>query len=235
MQAEDPYPLWVLGPDRYKKIGSYYREKLGSKATLTLDINVVDEGRDNPYPTPVQTGLELMELIREAAMNSDRVCIYADNTPYSYDYKYSPYALGSVAGLKKVKEGEYVSESPKSFILETEVLWPKVTINGKLWPLAGNGSVIVPAGKNEIKIENGSQEAFYITSLSCEVKSAQRAGSIVEVSYKENRNVYISLSKKPASILLNGKKGDFPEFINSRTGGYTYRFPGGENKIIFGQ
>jgi hypothetical protein len=237
MQAEDPYPLWVMGPDRYKKIGSFYREKLGAGATLTLDINVVDEGRDDPYPTPVQTGLELMELIREAALNSDRVCIYADNTPYPYDYEYSPYALASAAMLKKTKENEYVSESPKSFILETEVLRPEVTINGKPWPLINNRSVIVPAGKNEIKTGKSAEgkETLYVTSLSCEVESAQRMGSMVEVSYKENRNVYISLSKKPASILLNGKEGDFPEFINSVTGEYTYRFPGGKNKITFGQ
>lgn len=238
MQAEDPYPLWVMGPDRYKKIGSYYREKLGAGATLTLDINVVDEGRDDPYPTPVQTGLELLELIREAALNSDRVCIYADNTPHSYDYKYSPYALGSASSLKKTKENEYVSESARTFIFETEVSWPEAIINGKEWPLADNKSVIVPAGKNEIKIKGSSsdgKEKLYITSLSCEVKNAQRMGSMVEVTYRENRNVYISLNKKPGGIRINGKKEDVPEFINSLTGEYTYRFPSGENKITFGQ
>lgn len=236
MQAEDPYPLWVMGPDRYKKIGSYYREKLGAGATLTLDINVVDEGRDDPYPTPVQTGLELLELIREAALNSDRVCIYADNTPYSYDYRYSPYALGSTAELKKVKENEYLSESPRAFVFETEVLWPDVEVNGKAWPIINSRSVIVPAGRNEIKLPGGStggKEKLYVTSLSCEIKSAQRTGQTVDITYKESRNVYISLNKKPGSILVNGEKEDTSEFFNSLTGEYTYRFPSGENKISF--
>lgn len=238
MQAEDPYPLWVMGPDRYKKIGSYYREKLGPKATLTLDINVVDEGRDDPYPTKVQTGLELLELIREASMNSDRVCIYADNTPYPYDYSYTPYALASEAGIRKTQENVYLSESPKAFIFETELSWPEVMINGNLWPVINNNSVTVPSGKNEIKVlgADTTKNKLFITYAGCEIKSAKRPdGHSVEISYSEKRNVYISLNKKPGSIYLNGQKSDFTVYFNSFSGEYTYRLPWGENRITFGE
>ncbi|MCU7495620.1 MAG: hypothetical protein HF311_09150 [Ignavibacteria bacterium] len=236
MQAEDPYPLWVLGPDRYKKIGNFYRSKLGPRATLTLDINVVDEGRDDPYPTAVQTGLELLELIREASMHADRVCIYADNTPYPYDYKYTPYALASASAVKKVNVDEYVTESPRSFIFEADTSWPEVTLNGKAWPLVNMRSFIVPAGKNTIKLSGaGNKEKLFITSLSCEVKNAERTGKRLEVSYKENRNVYISLNKKPGGIWVNGEEKDVTEYFNPATGEYTFRCPSGENKIIFEQ
>lgn len=235
MQAEDPYPLWVLGPDRYEKIGKYYRKMLGKEAVLTLDINVVDEGRENPFPTPVQTGLEFLELIAEAQMHSDRVCIYAVNTPYEYDFLKAPYALGTGINFLKKDADTYLSEASKMFIFESEVSWPEVRLNGKEWPCVCEKSVLLPQGRNEIRIgrSQNNRDMMFVTGMSGEIGDCTRMDGSIVLSYNENRNVLISLNKKPSAVYLNGEAKELPVYYNAVSGYYTFRCPGGENKVAF--
>ncbi|MEI7811022.1 MAG: hypothetical protein WCJ01_01215 [Ignavibacteria bacterium] len=236
MQAEDPYPLWVLGPDRYAKIGSEYRRMLGSEPVLTVDINIVSEGRDNPYPTSVQTGLEFTQLLSCASLNADRVCVYAVNTVHPSDYKFAPYSLAVMCKVNRLSETEFTSESPVTFVLESEKHVSAVRINGKKWACFTGQSVIVPKGSNKIEIIHDSTDdkpEFRITDISCDIQSCDYSGRNITLAYYERRGVYVTLNKKPLRALLNGKETELPVYDNLNTGEYIISCPKGRNTIEF--
>jgi hypothetical protein len=236
LQAEDPSSLWALGPDRYKKIGRVYRKLLGPGTTFTMDINVVAEGRDQIYPTKMQTGLEFLELLSEASRYSDRVCIYAVHTPHVYDYRYAPYALATMALVTEAAEDEFLTNSPKTFILETETAAKDVFINGKPWPCRRKNGIIIPPGRNLVKIQtsktNHSKELF-ITGISCEIEECMRVGRDIELKYDERRNVFVTLNRRPRTIHVNDNEVSLQLFYNSVTSEFSVKCPIGQNRIRF--
>jgi hypothetical protein len=237
MQAEDPYPLWVLGPERYKKIGNTYRGLLGKDPTLTIDINIVDEGRDNPYPTSVQTGLEFTELLSVASQYADRVCIYAVSTPYEYDFKYAPYALSSGCSVVKTSSGEFKTHSKRSFIMELDSAFSEIFINNKPWRCYNGNSVILPSGDNLLKVVYGKEttttDKLIMKDISCDIESFKDKGKAIEISYRERRNVYVTLNKKPLKIFSNNEEIKPEVILNQDSGNYVVCCPEGNNTLTF--
>lgn len=237
MQAEDPYPLWVLGPDRYKKIGKVYRKLLGNKPILTIDINIVSEGRDDPFPTDVQTGLEFTELLNVASQSADRVCIYAVSTPLKYDYKYAPYALASDCSIRSLSGKEISTSSYKSFWIELDSAISEVFMNGKTWKCVTEKSILVPAGRNSIKFiyGNSNSQSVFIREISCELSSYEMKNNLIELSYNENRNVYVTLNRFPRKIILNGKDIVPKCYYNQMKNNYILLLPAGSNSICLSE
>ncbi len=236
LQAEDPSSLWALGPDRYKKIGRLYRKLLGPGTTFTIDINVVAEGRDQIYPTKMQTGLEFLELLSEASRYSDRVCIYAVHTPYAYDYSYAPYALATMAVVTEAAEDEFLTNSPKTFILETETASKDVFINGRPWPCRRKNGIIIPPGRNSVKIQTSKtnhSKKLSITGISCEIEECMRVGRDIDLKYDERRNVFVTLNRRPCTIYVNDNEVSLQLFYNSFTDEFTVQCPIGQNRIRF--
>ncbi len=76
---EDPATLWNLGPERYSKLAEKYRELTPDRSSIAMDINVVERYQD-VYPTKKQTGVELFELVHQAAASFAHVALYFENS-----------------------------------------------------------------------------------------------------------------------------------------------------------
>ncbi|MBV9405757.1 MAG: hypothetical protein JO211_10465, partial [Acidobacteriaceae bacterium] len=87
--VEDPATLWNLGPERYSKLAQKYRELTPDRSHIAIDINVVERYQE-VYPTKKQTGVELLELVHEAAASFSHVALYFENSLEKQDLNLLP-------------------------------------------------------------------------------------------------------------------------------------------------
>lgn len=102
--VEDPATLWSLGPDRYAKLGEKYSELTKDRKDIAVDINVVDRYQD-VYPTKKQTGVELYELVHQAAVSFSKVALYFENSLEKQDLALLPSAA-TTAHVEREANGE---------------------------------------------------------------------------------------------------------------------------------
>ena len=76
---EDPATIWNLGPQRYPQIAARYAPLTPAQEKLAIDVNVVERYQD-VYPTKLQTGAELFELVHTASSAFPRVALYFENS-----------------------------------------------------------------------------------------------------------------------------------------------------------
>ena len=123
--VEDPATLWALGPERYRKLAEKYAELTPDRDHIAVDINVVERYQD-VYPTKKQTGLELAELVHEAAFSFSRVALYFESSLENVDLPLLPSA--AAAALVKqtsVDELEVIRSLPRGFRGEAQSCgWP---------------------------------------------------------------------------------------------------------------
>ena len=128
--VEDPATLWALGPERYARLADKYQQIAADRERLAVDINVVERYQD-VYPTKKQTGVELLELVHQAAVSFGRVAVYFENSLEKQDLSLLPAAATSA----QVEESG-VDEMNVDARALTRVAWQgPVEIDGKIWPV----------------------------------------------------------------------------------------------------
>ncbi len=164
--VEDPATLWSLGPERYSKLAQKYRELAPNDNHIAVDINVVERYQD-VYPTKKQTGIELFELVHQAAASFGRVALYFENSLEKQDLALLPVAA-TTATEKAVAPDQVSTDAPEP----TRVAWSgPVEVDGKLWPLQGSGFVLTPAGKHLLTAAT-AKPAIAISDFNGDVRSA---------------------------------------------------------------
>src|SRR5207248_1995982 len=115
--VEDPATLWNLGPERYSKLAEKYRELTPDRRQIAVDINVVERYQD-VYPTKKQTGIELLELVHEAASSFANVALYFENSLENQDLSLLPAAATTATAIStSADEIELAASEP------TRVAW----------------------------------------------------------------------------------------------------------------
>lgn len=232
LQVEDPFILWLLGPDRYAKLGSIYRKYMAEDKRINVDINVVNR-MNHIYPHTKQTGMEFLMLLSEAARSFNGVCVYSLNSVNEFDYTYSPYAVAAGIRIEKLKENTYRTFSENSFTFCRDIEQKSVYVNNRLWPCINSEGIIVPAGYNTIAVREEADD-FYdvmkIINVNGNIKDCYYRGTDIVLKYNDNRNVYVTLNKRPYKVLLDGKEEKVKIYAGEeRT---TVKLPRGENEVI---
>ncbi|MBV9764001.1 MAG: hypothetical protein JOZ48_04070 [Acidobacteriaceae bacterium] len=196
--VEDPATLWDLGPERYSKIAQKYRELTPDRRQIAVDINVVERYQD-VYPTKKQTGVELLELIHEAAASFARVALYFENSIEKEDLSLLPAAATT---------GEVVEQSADELQVDapevTRVAWQgPVELDGNLWPVQNSRTVLMPAGKHTLRT-GMSKSAITISDFNGELRSALASGNRVDVSYTSRSRAVAMLGSPVSSIEVDG-------------------------------
>ena len=107
---EDPATVWHLGASRYREIAQRYAALTPKRERLAIDLNIV-ERYQNVYPTRQQTGIELFQLVHQAASSFDRVALYFENSLLAPDLALLPSAAAAVTRVERIGE-KLVVESP---------------------------------------------------------------------------------------------------------------------------
>lgn len=196
--VEDPATLWDLGPERYSKLAQKYHELAPNDNQIAVDINVVERYQD-VYPTKKQTGVELLELVHQAAASFGRVALYFENSLEKQDLALLPVAA-TTATEKTIAPDQLATNAPEP----TRVAWSgPVDVDGKLWPLQSSGFVLAPAGKHVLSAATG-KPAIAISDFNGNVRSALAAGSQVEVAYESRSRAVATLDGPVSKIEVDG-------------------------------
>lgn len=233
LQVEDPFILWILGPERYAKLGDIYRKNMSADRKINIDINVV-ERMDHIYPHAKQTGLEFLMLLSEATRNFNDVCVYSLNSVNEFDYRYSPYALASDVKIKRIAQDTYRTYSKKPFVFCKNTDSVIAYVNNKLWPCRNERGIIIPSGYNTVLLEDavaGLYDMMKIIEINGDIDDCYYRGADIVLKYNDSRGVYVTLDRLPTKILVDGKEEILVKY--DKKDKVTIICPKGEKEVIF--
>ncbi len=196
--VEDPATLWNLGPDRYAKLAQKYRELAPAARDIAVDINIVERYQD-VYPTKKQTGVELLELVHQAAVSFRQVALYFENSIERQDLALLPVA----ATTAKV-----VQEAPDEVLVEalrpTRVAWQgPAEIDGRLWPVGDGNWLLVPSGRHQITPAVKPAD-IGLRDFNGEIRSAVSSLGRTEIAYASRTRAIAVLAKPVPWIEVDG-------------------------------
>ena len=216
---EDPATIWSLGPQRYPQIAARYRPLTPRQDKLAIDINVVDRLLD-VYPTKQQTGVELFQLVHQAALSFPRVMLYFENSILPADL---PLLASAGSAVDRVEQAgsKLTIQSRRS----VGVGWQgPALVDGKLWPVTDGSVVWVPAGTHTIE-PSPDLSPLRITSFNGELKSATATASRLEFAYRSDSRALATLDRTPARIEIDGT--ELPALQSQESGqAAPYQFAG---------
>ncbi len=196
--VEDPATLWSLGPERYSKLAKQYRELTPDHGEIAVDINVVERYQD-VYPTKKQTGVELFELVHEAAASFSRVALYFENSLEKQDLSLLP-AAATTATVNVDKAGvmNFTAAEP------TRIAWQGAAqMDGKLWPLQDSRALLAPAGKHTFEA-SAVKPAVSIADFNGEIRSAVAQNDRADLAYTSRSRALAVFGSSVSSVELDG-------------------------------
>jgi hypothetical protein len=221
--VEDPATMWSLGPERYSKLAGQYRTLTPDSANLAVDINVVERYQD-VYPTKKQTGVELFELVHEAAISFAHVALYFENSLEKQDLALLPAAANTASA--KSEDGILTLDA----LEPTRVDWQgPVDMDGKLWPLQNTRALLAPAGKHRFAASS-SQPGVSIADFNGDIRSAVSASDHADLFYKSKSRAIALLGSPVSRVEVDGApflEANFGERLSSVV------LPAGEHKATF--
>jgi hypothetical protein len=196
--VEDPATVWDLGASRYAKLAAKYRELTPDQSHLGIDINIVERYQD-VYPTKKQTGVELFELVHQAASSFGRVALYFENSLEKQDLQLLP-AAANTAQLTQSSADELEVNASDTTRIDWQGL---VEMDGKQWPVQNAKTVLVPAGKHRLR-PGITQPAVMLADFNGQIRSAAVSAHGVDLSYTSASRAIVTLGSPVSSIELDG-------------------------------
>jgi len=221
--VEDPATVWHLGPDRYGEIAARYQPITPRPAKLAVDINIVERYQD-VYPTKQQTGLELFQLVHQAARAFPRVALYFENSIAPLDLPW----LGSAAATP-----DRLEQSGDRLVVDSKkaigVPWSGAAIvNGKLWPFTDGETVWLSAGAHVIQ-PSPRAPALNIVDFSATLRSLEALPDGLEMEYQSDGTAWVLLDRQPRLIQLDGAEAAIP--ARAVDGRWQLRLPRGHHLL----
>jgi hypothetical protein len=222
LMIEDPATLWHLGPQRYKDIAERYEE--APKERVAVDINIV-ERYQNVYPTRQQTGIELFQLVRQAAASFARVALYFENSILAPDIPFLSSAAALVTRASR-SGGDLMVDLTRT----TGVTWGgALLVDGRPWPITNDSVAMIPAGVHVLAPATVSPKAR-ILDFNGEILSASiPSEGAVQVHYRGTSRALARMDRKPVKVVLDGAEWSLNAVANN-----TLFLPAGEHfALIF--
>jgi hypothetical protein len=196
---EDPATVWNLGAQRYQAIAERYRALTPRPDKLAIDLNIVDRYQ-NVYPTKQQTGVELFQLVHQAANNFQRVALYFENSLLPPDLGLLPSAAAKVSRIERVGS-KTVVESAGGVGLP----WRgAATVDNLPWPVADGETLWLPPGVHAVEAAKETA-GLRMVRLNADLHDARRlAPDCVEFSYESPARAIAVFDRRPLKLSLDG-------------------------------
>jgi len=206
VEIEDPYTVWNSSPDRYQAIGEHYRPRLRPGTPFSIDVNVVDRvppGR----PLNKPRGLELYELVANVAANVDLLTLFGFSTLLPDDMRLVPFVLGAQQMTSGAANGAAV-QAQRQLYWRTDTRGRTAYLDDQEWPCLSDSQVLIPAGAHRVstraQAESAGPSALRIESITGTILGAGRTGQRVTLTYESRGRCYVTLNRKPATVLCDG-------------------------------
>ena len=196
--VEDPATLWNLGAARYAKLAQKWAELPLDPSRVAVDINVVERYQD-VYPTKKQTGVELLQLVHEAARSFSRVALYFENSLDRQDLNLLPVA-GANAQVTEPAPDEMTIDSKQP----VRLLWKgPAELDGKPWPFHDRASLLIPLGHHTVAA-GITEPPITINDFNGGLKTVASDGGAVELSYRNPTRAILTLGSQASSLEVDG-------------------------------
>jgi hypothetical protein len=195
---EDPATIWNLGPQRYPQIAARYNALTKSQDKLAIDINIVERYQD-VYPTKLQTGTELFQLVHLASGAFERVALYFENSIASQDLALLASAASTVDRAEEAG-GKLIVNSKRG----VSVKWNgPAMVDGRMWPASDGSSVLLPRGMHSIE-GSAKAPAMRLIDFNGELKTAVALPAGIEFAYQSSARAMVRLDRVPKKIEIDG-------------------------------
>jgi hypothetical protein len=217
---EDPATVWHLGADRYREIAARYAALTPRREKLAIDLNIV-ERYQNVYPTKQQTGVELYQLVHQAASSFERVALYFESSLFSTDLGLLPSAAASVKRVERIGNKLVVESSGG-----VGVPWKGgAVVDGQRWPVTDGEVVWLPPGAHAVEPAE-ARPGMRVVQFVGTLRAARFVGAGVELSYTSQTRALAVLSASPRRIEIDGVEG-----APVLAGGMTVVLPRGQHVV----
>jgi hypothetical protein len=223
---EDPATVWHLGPARYAEIARRYAPLTPHQDRLAVDINFVKRS-GRVYPTALQTGAELLQLIHTASESFARVAFYSESTIAKPDLPFLA-AASSVVTRVQERDGGTAIASPQGVGLR----WNgPALVDGLPWPVQDGITVWLPRGTHTV--EAGASPKAAVLDFNGTLDAARVTPAGIELSYRCGSRALALLNAKPARLTVDGRESPL-ETIPARAGRYVVTLPSGAHRALLG-
>ncbi|MGI8743816.1 MAG: hypothetical protein ACR2NN_14830 [Bryobacteraceae bacterium] len=205
---EDPATIWNLGPKRYPEIATRYQPLTKHTGKLAIDINIVERYQD-VYPTKLQTGTELFELVHLAAQSFSRVALYFENSILGPDL---PLLSAAAASVDKVEQdGNRLVIGSRYGV---GIPWQgPATVNGRAWPIRDQSILWLPGGPQIIEPALKDTKA-HVIDFNGTLLSASASAKGIELAYRCDSKALALLDTRPLKVDIDGAAAH-PELLES--------------------
>ncbi len=220
---EDPATLWHLGPERYREVAARYGDFAAHRDRLAIDLNIVDRYQD-VYPTKQQTGLELYQLVSQAAGSFPRVALYFENSIRARDVRWLASAAAVVERYRQDGANVIIQASHP-----VGVRWRgPAQVDGRPWPAQDDETVWIPAGSHRIG-PSAAKPAVRLMDFTGDLTSAASLARGLEFAYRSAGRAYAVLDQRPRVVRIDGALAQ-PGFLeySSRV---TLALPAGRHQV----
>lgn len=221
--VEDPATVWHLSPERYRELARRYESITTERKRVAVDLNVVERYQD-VYPTKLQTGLELFQLLHAASSAFARVALYFEKSILPDDLPFLPAATAVADRVRLTEQGLEVETARTLY-----VRWRGgATVNGRPWPLGDGERVLLPAGSH--RVSDGVDIGFRVLDFTAEVMTAEFfAPAGIRLEYESQSRTFAVLSREPVVFRLDGEVS--PTSLDEREGKWVITLPRGKHVV----
>ncbi len=235
MQIEDPSSCWGLTPERYVKMGIFYRKQIKGTNKLLFDCNVVasHELGEGGFPAEKPTGEEIRQITYNMATHINRPVFYSEDAINKNDWLNISNTLARDTKITALNNGIWLIHATNTVSIHTGNSDCLLKLDGKAWFACEGDEAIIPKGDHTLEIIRAETQdpLNRITRISGELISGNFGQFKTEFTYSEDIvPCYVTLVKQPESIFVDGQKTDCKVFENSDSE-FTVRLPAGTHKV----
>ncbi len=235
LQIEDPSNCWGLTPERYARMGKFYRKVVTEPNSLLFDCNVVGshEKGDGGFPAEKPTGEEIRQIVWNMALHINRPVFYSEDAINDNDWKNISQTLAWDTKIKMLASGEWEVKANNTILVNTDLPGISLLLDGKPWCALAGSFIIIPKGIHVVGINPDSRFGAFATikSISGELLEASCSEKNLEFTYSEdNISCYVILDRAPSSTYIDGKKKNFTVYAGPNSE-FTLKLPSGTHHI----
>lgn len=237
LQIEDPSNCWGSTPDRYKKLGEFYRKHITEDEKLIFDCNVVGSHTKGygGFPSEKPTGEEIRQITYNMSLENARPAFYAEDAIRKLDYKNISHTLARNVQIKQLEPNKWQINTPNSVFINTHKSKISALLNKAEWLAIDSGAVLLPKGEHELILFTPDIQTpkFRLLNISGELLFASFLPKTINISYAEEASAcYATLNQKPDLVFVDDIQIS-PKLNSKSTKNFVVKLPKGKHRVKF--
>ncbi len=235
LQIEDPSNCWGLTPERYARMGKFYRNAVTAPNALLFDCNVVGSHEQGigGFPAEKPTGEEIRQIVWNMGLHINRPVFYSEDAINNNDWKNISHTLARDTKIKQLASGEWEVNAQNTILVNTYQACSTLLLDGKPWCAYTDSAIIIPKGTHVAGInpDNRVRAFANIKGISGALIEASCSEQYLGFTYSEDFvSCYVILDKAPASTYIDGIKKNVTVYAGPNSE-FTLKLPSGTHRI----